>query len=191
MAIFTDPRYYENKFKKDGKKTNFQKKNFKKDDKKTNFTKKKKSTYVKKQFKIAYTDFYAEALDSLYNILNEISWNKISIPVKMSKAEFFGDKTAKGTIVIGNVSKFNTDNTFTVSMIEDNAKVITDKHVISVRCHKDFSTGEITFVTELIITDKFESIDEHFKDIEEAFTDTAEEELVEVNDITDVESDAE
>jgi hypothetical protein len=167
--------------------------NFKKDDKKTNFQKKKKPTYVKKQFKIAYTDFYAEALDSLYNILNEISWDKISIPVKMSRAEFLGDKTAKGTIVIGSVAKFNTDNTFSVSMTEDNAKAITDKHVMSVRCYKDFNTGEITFITELTITNKFDSIDEHFKDIEEAFT-NAEEDEVEVDDtedVDDVESDVE
>ena len=161
--------------------------NFKKDDKKTNFQKKKKPTYVKKQFKIAYTDFYAEVLDSLYNILNEVSWDKISIPVKMSRAEFLGDKTAKGTIVIGNVAKFNNDNTFTVSMTEDNAKVITDKHVMSVRCYKDFNTGEITYITELSITNKFDSIDDHFKDIEEAFTDAAEEELVEVDESTDAE----
>lgn len=165
--------------------------NFKKDDKKTNFQKKKKPTYVKKQFKIAYTDFYAEVLDSLYNILNEVSWDKISIPVKMSRAEFLGDKTAKGTIVIGSVSKFNNDNTFTVSMTEDNAKAITDKHVMSVRCYKDFNTGEITYITELTLTNKFDSIDDHFKDIEEAFTNAAEEELVEVDDSTDVESDAE
>ena len=158
--------------------------NFKKDDKKTNFQKKKKSTYVNKHFKIAYSDFYAEALDSLYNILNEVSWDKISIPVKMSKAEFFGDKTANGTIVIGSVSKFNTDNTFTVSMTEDNAKVITDKHVMSVRCYKDFNTGEITFITELILTNKFNSIDAHFKDIEEAFTNATE---VEVDNNTDSE----
>jgi len=167
--------------------------NFKKDDKKTNFQKKKKPTYVKKQFKIAYTDFYAEALDSLYNILNEISWDKISIPVKMSRAEFLGDKTAKGTIVIGSVAKFNTDNTFSVSMTEDNAKAITDKHVMSVRCYKDFNTGEITFITELTITNKFDSIDEHFKDIEEAFTNAEEEEVEAEDDIADddVESDAE
>ena len=167
--------------------------NFKKDDKKTNFQKKKKPTYVKKQFKIAYTDFYAEALDSLYNILNEISWDKISIPVKMSRAEFLGDKTAKGTIVIGSVAKFNTDNTFSVSMTEDNAKAITDKHVMSVRCYKDFNTGEITFITELTITDKFDSIDEHFKDIEEAFTNAEEDEVEaeDVDDAEDVESDAE
>ena len=175
------------KFNKSNKNDN----NFKKDDKKANFQKKKKPTYVKKQFKIAYTDFYAEALDSLYNILNEISWDKISIPVKMSRAEFLGDKTAKGTIVIGSVFKFNTDNTFTVSMTEDNAKAITDKHVMSVRCYKDFNTGEITFITELTITDKFDSIDEHFKDIEEAFTDTAEEEVEAEDVIDDVESDAE
>ena len=173
MAKFTKFNKNDN-FKKDGKKTNFQK---------------KKPTYIKKQFKIAYTDFYAEALDSLYNILNEVSWDKISIPVKMSRAEFLGDKTAKGTIVIGSVSKFNNDNTFTVSMTEDNAKAITDKHVMSVRCYKDFSTGEITYITELILTNKFDSIDDHFKDIEEAFTNAANED-VEAED-TDVESSAE
>ena len=76
-------------------------------------------------------------------------------------------------------------------MTEDNAKAITDKHVMSVRCYKDFNTGEITYITELTLTNKFDSIDEHFKDIEEAFTDAAAEE-VEAEDVdVDVESDAE
>lgn len=144
--------------------------NFKKDDKKATTFQKKKPTYVKKQLPIAYTDFYADVLDSLYNLLSEISWDKISIPVKMSRAEFTGDKTNKGSIVIGNVVKFNNDNTFTVSMTEDNAKLITDKSVMNIRCYKDRASGEITFITELSITERFESIDEHFKDIEEAFT---------------------
>ena len=146
---------------------NNKKPNGKKDNTKTF----KKPTYVKKQIQIAYADFYAESLDSLYNLLGSITWNKISIPVKMARAELLNDNTAKGSVVIGSVVKFNTDNTFTISMTEENAKRITDKCVMGIRCHKDRNTGEIDFITELNITEKFDSIAEHFKDIEEAFVD--------------------
>lgn len=135
-----------------------------------------KPSYVKKQIKIAYSDFYADMIDSLYNLLSEITWNKISIPVKMSKSEFFNDDTAKGTIVLGNVVKFNNDNTFTISVSEDNAKAITDNSVMSVKCYKDKTTNEINYVAELTVTNKATSIDEHYKDIEKAFTDSPESE---------------
>ena len=135
-----------------------------------------KPNYVKKQIKVAYSDFYADMIDSLYNLLSEITWNKISIPVKMSKSEFYNDDTAKGTIVLGNVVKFNNDNTFTISVSEDNAKAITDKSVMSVKCYKDKTTNEINYVAELTVTNKYESIDEHYKDIEQAFTDSNESE---------------
>lgn len=135
-----------------------------------------KPNYVKKQIKIAYSDFYADMIDSLYNLLSEITWNKISIPVKMSKSEFFNDDTAKGTIVLGNVVKFNNDNTFTISVSEDNAKAITDNSVMSVKCYKDKTTNEINYVAELTVTNKATSIDEHYKDIEQAFTDSPESE---------------
>lgn len=135
-----------------------------------------KPSYVKKQIKIAYSDFYADMIDSLYNLLSEITWNKISIPVKMSKSEFFNDDTAKGTIVLGNVVKFNNDNTFTISVSEDNAKAITDNSVMSVKCYKDKTTNEINYVAELTVTNKATSIDEHYKDIEKAFTDSNESE---------------
>lgn len=135
-----------------------------------------KPSYVKKQIKIAYSDFYADMIDSLYNLLSEITWNKISIPVKMSKSEFFNDDTAKGTIVLGNVVKFNNDNTFTISVSEDNAKAITDNSVMSVKCYKDKTTNEINYVAELTVTNKATSIDEHYKDIEQAFTDSNESE---------------
>lgn len=149
---------------------NFKKTNGKKDDNKKTFQK-KKTVYVKKQLAVAYADFYAEALDSLYNLLSEITWDKVSVPVKMSRADLLGDATAKGSAVIASVVKFNNDNTFTISISEDNAKLLTDKHVMGIKCYKDRNSGEITYITELNITDRFESIDEHYKDIEEAFSD--------------------
>lgn len=154
--------------------------NNKKFDKKDSTKKvyRKKPTYVKVQIPIAYTDFYAETLDSLYNLLAQISWDKISVPVKMSRAELLGDKTAKGSVVIGSVTKFNNDNTFTVSMTKENSEAITDTSVMNIRCYKDMGTGEVTYITELSITDRFESIDEHFKDIAEAFSDEEETEDV-------------
>lgn len=157
---------------------NFKNTNGKKDNNKKTFQK-KKTVYVKKQLSIAYVDFYAEALDSLYNLLSEITWDKVSVPVKMSRADLLGDATAKGSAVIASVVKFNNDNTFTISISEDNAKLLTDKHVMGIKCYKDRNSGEITYITELNITDRFESIDEHFKDIEEAFSDDKDEDVEE------------
>lgn len=148
-------------------------KNDKKDYKTNNKQNKRpaRPTFVKKQIPIAYSDFYANNIDSLYNILSQISFDKIAITVKMSRAELTGDSNAKGTIVVGTITKFNSDNTFTISMTEENAKAITDKSVMSVRCRKDRASDEITYISELSITEKYESINDHYKDIEEAFSD--------------------
>lgn len=133
-----------------------------------------KPNYVKKNIKIAYSDFYGDVIDSLYNLLSEISWSKISIPVKMYKSEFYGDDS-KGTMVLGNVVKFNNDNTFTISVSEDNAKAITDKSVMVIKCYRDKTTNEINYVAELTVSNKYDSIDSHYSDIEKAFTDSEEE----------------
>ena len=149
---------------------------------------KKKPNFVKVQLPIAYSDFYADCVDSLYDLLDSITFDKVAVPVKMARSEITGDRTAKGSIVIGSVVKFNNDNTFTISMIDDNAKYITDKCVVSCKCRKDFKANEITYISEFNISERFESMEDHEKDLEDAFTpgegDSVKEEDVEISEAT-------
>ena len=134
-----------------------------------------KPKYVKIKVAIATSDFYKSSLDSLYNLLCSISFDKVAIPVHMSKSELFGNDQLKGTAVFGIISKFNNDNTFTVSVQENLAdKFIEDEHVMSIRCKKDYESGEITYVSSFCIV-KGESVQNDYDDIEKAMCDGEEE----------------
>ena len=134
-----------------------------------------KPKYVKIKVAIATSDFYKSSLDSLYNLLCSISFDKVAIPVHMSKSELFGNDQLKGTAVFGIISKFNNDNTFTVSVQENLAdKFIEDEHVMSIRCKKDYESGEITYVSSFCIV-KGESVQNDYDDIEKAMCDSEEE----------------
>lgn len=131
-------------------------------------TKKTKPRFTKIKVEIADSDFYNNNLDSLYNLLCSISFDKVSIPVSMSKAELFDNDQLKGFTQFGTIIKFNTDNTFTVSVQESYAgKFNSDKHVMSIRCHKDFETSEITYVNSFSIV-KGKSVQNGYADLEKA-----------------------
>lgn len=133
-----------------------------------------KPKYVKIKVAIATSDFYKSSLDSLYNLLCSISFDKVAVPVHMSKSELFGNDQLKGTAVFGIISKFNNDNTFTVSVQENLAdKFIEDEHVMSIRCKKDYESGEITYVSSFCIV-KGESVQNDYDDIEKAMCDSEE-----------------
>ena len=136
---------------------------------KSNNNLKKKPNFVKVQLPLAYSDFYADCISSLYDLLDSISFDKVAIPVKMARSEILGDRTAKGSIIIGSIVKFNTDNTFTVSMVDDNAKYINDKCVVSCKCRKDFKENVINYITEFNVSERFVSIEDHDKDLADAF----------------------
>jgi hypothetical protein len=87
----------------------------------------------------------------------------------MNKSEFTGNSDLKGSMTVGTIVKFNNDNTFTISMTEEYAKKITEDMVIGVRCRKDFNTNTINYISEFTMTERYESIKEHDKDLEEAF----------------------
>lgn len=171
MAHFKNKKGESVKFDKPNKKFNptADKKNFKQGDKKFKF--------VNVNIKLAYQDFYGEILDSLYNLLSTIPFDKVAVAVKMVKPD--NDRP----VAIGEIVKFNNDNSITVRVTEGTAKYITDKHVVSVKCNKDYKTNEITRANEFIITDKFLSVDAHFADIEKAFSDVEPGEI-DVEDIT-------
>ena len=131
-------------------------------------TKKTKPRFTKIKVEIADSDFYNNNLDSLYNLLCSISFDKVAIPVSMSKAELFDNDQLKGFTQFGTIIKFNTDNTFTVSVQESYAgKFNSDKHVMSIRCHKDFETSEITYVNSFSIV-KGKSVQNGYADLEKA-----------------------
>jgi hypothetical protein len=149
----------------DGSKTKFNKNN----------RKPVKPKYTKIKVSIADSDFYASGLDSLYNLLCSISFDKVSVPVYMLKSELFDNSQLKGTAVFGSIDKFNNDNTFTVSVQESLASKFTDGHVMSIRCKKDYESGEITYISSFCIV-KGKSVQNNYDDVEKAMLDKAEEE---------------
>ena len=145
--------------------------NFKNNNKGDNKFKKAKPKFTKIKVEIADSDFYAGNIDSLYNLLCSISFDKVAIPVNMSKAELFDNDQLKGYAQFGTIIKFNTDNTFTVSVQESYAgKFNADKHVMGIRCHKDYETGEITYVNSFSII-KGKSVKENYADLEKNMMD--------------------
>ena len=163
---------------------NFKNRNTKREGNTTNqkFTKPK---FKKVNVAIADSNFYRSNLDSLYNLLCSISFDKVAVPVYMSKSELFGNDQLKGTAVFGVISKFNNDNTFTVSVQENLAdKFIEGEHVMSIRCKKDYESGEITYVTSFCIV-KGESVQDDYDDIEKAMCDAETEEESKSDESTD------
>lgn len=142
--------------------------NFKKSKRNPQQKKITKPKYTKIKVAIANSEFYNSNLDSLYNLLCSISFDKVAIPVYMPKSELFSNDQLKGVSVFGVISKFNNDNTFTVSVQEDNAdKFNEDEHVMSIRCKKDYESGEITYINSFCII-KGKSIQNDYDDIEKA-----------------------
>lgn len=169
---------------------NKKKRNFKKNNNNNQKQPVKKNTYVKIQVPIAYSEFYSRSIDSLYNILNEITFDKIVISVKAYRNIIFNNPDIEGSMNIGSIVKFNNDNTFTISVSEKFAKTISEGNFTIVPyCRKDFDTNEITSITDLYLSNKSKSIDEYYKDIESAFTDEEDsEESADVCDANDADA---
>lgn len=132
--------------------------------------KKAKPKFVKIKIHIANSDFYNNCLDNLYNLLEKISFDLVSVPCYMAKSAMYGDKNAKGVALFGIVEKFNSDNTFTVSVDEKFADKFDEKsHVMHLRCRKDYNTGEINYIYQFTIADG-ESVESQYGDIEAMMT---------------------
>lgn len=160
--------------------------NFKKkapNNKKPYNKKAEKPKYTKIQVDIAASDFYADSIDSLYNLLDSISFDKVAVPVKIAKSKLFNKPELKGTVAVGTIEKFTGNNKFSIILTEENAANITDEYVMSVRCKKDWSTGDITYCYEFCLV-KGESINSQYNDIEEAFTESEKDSAVEDSDTT-------
>ena len=144
-----------------------------------------KPKFTKIKVNIADSEYYVSNLDSLYNLLCSIPFNKVSIPVYMPKAEMFGNDQLKGTAVFGIIDKFNNDNTFTVSVQENIAgKFNADKHVMSIRCKKDYETNEITYISSFAII-KGHSVQENYDDVEKAMLNASEETTCEPSEVSE------
>lgn len=147
----------------------------KRNDNKRGFIKKEKPKFAKIKVSIADSDYYAASIDSLYNLLCSIPFNKVAVPVYMDKAELFDKPELKGTAVFGTIEKFNNDNTFTVAVQENLASKFTSEHVMSIRCKKDYETSEITYVSLFSIV-KGTSVQSNYDDVEQAMLNSSEEE---------------
>lgn len=134
-----------------------------------------KKKHVMLNLKIAYQDFYADILDNLYDFLDSIPFEKLSVPVKIDRP----DRPLPS--YCGEIVRFNSDNTITIRVSTETAYYISDKHVICIKALKNYKNNEISRITEFIITNKLPSINDNFADIEKAFTES------ELNEETEVE----
>lgn len=129
----------------------------------------KKPEYVKMHLRIGESRLYNDNISELYNILDQIPFDKVSIPVYMTKSALFGENGGIGTLAVGRAAKL-VDDTFTVlinSMFAD--KVDEEKCVIFIRCSKNYKTGEFTFIENLNIVEG-KPMESDFDDLEALFT---------------------
>ena len=129
----------------------------------------KKPEYVKMHLRIGESRMYNDSISELYNILDQIPFDKVSIPVYMTKSALFGENGGIGTLAVGRAAKL-VDDTFTVlinSMFAD--KVDEEKCVIFIRCNKNYKTGEFTFIENLNIVEG-KPMESDFDDLEALFT---------------------
>lgn len=113
---------------------------------------KKKVVTIKKRIPIGSSKLYDNNISELYNLLDTITFNKVNVPVFMSKQLLFDDENANGNITIGSVNKFSQDE-FTINVFENFADKISDKYVMFVRCFKNYTTGEFTYVDGLYVVE--------------------------------------
>lgn len=122
---------------------------------------KKRPAYVNKTVKLGSSDFYNTNLSDILNIFDAVPFDKISIPVSMSRALLNGDDS-KGFTTIGNIR--NTSGTsIVVSVSEAVASKIDDSIVAIVRCKKNYETGEITYISAINL-DKGTPVDFSYED---------------------------
>lgn len=110
-----------------------------------------KPEYVKTNVMLGYSDFMAANMTDIMNILDEVPFDKISIPVTMTKSAVFGNKNSIGFVTVGNIVSVK-GTTFTINMQKEIADRLTEESVIGIRCTKDKTTGEINFISSIFIT---------------------------------------
>ena len=110
-----------------------------------------KPVYKKVMLGLGYSEYIEDQLDKVINILSEVPFDKISIPVNMAKGILYDNPEVRGFVPVGNVVKFDGTSVFTVSINSRAEEKIDGNYVIGVRCTKN-EDGEVTFISSIFIT---------------------------------------
>ena len=117
---------------------------------KDNRSNRPKPEYKKVMLSLGYSEYIEDQIDRVVDILNNVPFDKISIPVNMAKGILYDNPEVKGFVPVGNVVKFD-GSVFTVSINARAEEKIDGGYVIGVRCTKN-EDGEITFISSIYIT---------------------------------------
>ena len=170
---------FENRNKKTERKSynGFNKKPF-------NKTFEKRPTNVTKSFALAFSDYYSEKICELVDLMAEIPFDKISIPVTIPKAVVFNNNEAKGFVNAGYINSFSMAEGFKVTVLAKYVDKISDDYTISVRIRTDKDSNPI-MITGFSFSDA-DAVDFAMDDFDEEVSDE-----VSDNDTTEVASDEE
>ena len=102
-----------------------------------NKTFEKRPTNVTKSFSLAFSDYYSEKICELVDLMAEIPFDKISIPVTIPKSVVFNNNEAKGFVTAGYIGSFSMAEGFKVTVLAKYIDKISDEYTISVRVRTD------------------------------------------------------
>lgn len=171
---------FENRNKKTERKSynGFSKKPF-------NKTFEKRPTNVTKSFDLAFSDYYSEKICELVDLMAEIPFNKISIPVTIPKAVVFNNNEAKGFVNVGYINSFSMAESFKVTVLAKYVDKISDDYTISARIRTD-KDGNPIMITGFSFSDA-DAVDFAMDDFdEEVSDDTITTEVAPAEEVDDV-----
>ena len=173
---------FENRNKRSEKKSynGFNKKPF-------NKTFEKRPTNVTKSFALAFSDYYSEKICELVDLMAEIPFDKISIPVTIPKAVVFNNNEVKGFVTVGYINSFSMAEGFKVTVLAKYIDKISEDYTISVRIRTDKDSNPI-MITGFSFSDA-EAVDFAMDDfVDEEIPESTEEEVLEApvpDDVTE------
>lgn len=106
---------------------------------------------VVKTLTLGQSDKYSKNLQDMADLIKKIPFDKISIPVTITKAEAFGNDEARGFITVGYVNSFDLGK-FNVTILNKFADKVPDGRVVvpKVRTTRE---GVPTFISAFAIED--------------------------------------
>ena len=150
-----------------------------------NKTFEKRPTNVTKSFSLAFSDYYSEKICELVDLMAEIPFDKISIPVTIPKSVVFNNNEAKGFVTAGYIGSFSMAEGFKVTVLAKYVDKISDDYTISVRIRTDKDSNPI-MITGFSFSDA-DAVDFAMDD----FVDEEVSDEISDNDTTEVASDEE
>lgn len=137
-----------------------------------NKTFEKRPTNVTKSFGLAFSEYYCDKICELVDLIAEIPFDKISIPVTIPKAVVYDNDEVKGFVTVGYINSFSMAEGFKVTVLAKYVDKISDDYTISVRIRTD-KDGNPIMITGFSFSDA-EAVDFAMHDFEEGSDDTTE-----------------